>query len=75
MGCPQQLVEFEPMHPFGEYVYNVLKYRKVAAVVPDFAFGWETLGGFQRSFEELGGKIIQDCGTPWSCRIIVPISP
>jgi branched-chain amino acid transport system substrate-binding protein len=46
-------------HPFGEYCYKVLGYRKIAFVVPDYAFGWECAGGFQRTFEELGGKITQ----------------
>ncbi len=30
----------------------------------DYAFGWECSGGFQRTFEEAGGKIIQKIWTP-----------
>ena len=51
-------------HPFGEYVYQVLKFRKVAIVGLDFAFGWENSGGFQKTFEEAGGKIVQEIWTP-----------
>jgi branched-chain amino acid transport system substrate-binding protein len=46
-------------HVLGDYAHKVLGYRKIAAVVPDYAFGWENMGGLQRTFEELGGKITQ----------------
>lgn len=46
-------------HAFADYLYKVLGYRKIAAIVPDYAFGYENMGGLQRSFEELGGKITQ----------------
>jgi branched-chain amino acid transport system substrate-binding protein len=51
-------------HPFGEYAYQVLKFRKVAVVGLDFAFGWENAGGFQKTFEEAGGKIVQKIWVP-----------
>jgi branched-chain amino acid transport system substrate-binding protein len=51
-------------HPLGEYAYQVLKFRKVAIVGLDFAFGWECSGGFQKTFEESGGKIVQKIWTP-----------
>jgi branched-chain amino acid transport system substrate-binding protein len=51
-------------HPFAEYVYKVLGYRKIATMGMDYAFGWEAIGGFQRTFEEMGGKIIQKTWTP-----------
>ena len=30
----------------------------------DYAFGWEVIGGFQRTFEENGGKIVQKIWCP-----------
>lgn len=51
-------------HPFGEYAYKVLGYRRVAAICTDYALGWETLGGFQKTFEESGGKVIQKIWCP-----------
>ncbi len=54
----------QPSHPFGEYAYKELGYRKVATIGYDYAFGWEVIGGFQRTFEEAGGKIIQKLWTP-----------
>jgi branched-chain amino acid transport system substrate-binding protein len=50
--------------PFGEYAYNVLGYRKVATVGQDYAWGWETVGGFQFAFEQLGGKVVQKLWAP-----------
>ena len=51
-------------HAFGEWVAKNLKYKKIATVGFDYAFGWETIGGFQRTFEENGGQIIQKIWTP-----------
>src|SRR5438552_9661339 len=34
----------QPMHPFGEWVAKTLKYKKVATIGMDYAFGWETVG-------------------------------
>jgi branched-chain amino acid transport system substrate-binding protein len=49
----------QPSHPFGEWVYKTLGYKRVAVIAIDYAFGWEVVGGFQKSFEEAGGQIIQ----------------
>ena len=51
-------------HPFGEYAYNVLGYKKVAMLGMDYPYGWEVLGGFQRTFEEAGGKVVQKLWVP-----------
>ncbi len=52
------------MHPFGEYAAKVLAYKKVVTVGLDYAFGWETVGGFQKSFEDNGGQVIQKLWVP-----------
>ena len=49
---------------FGEWVAKNLKYKKIATVGFDYAFGWESVGGFQRTFEENGGQIVQKIWTP-----------
>jgi branched-chain amino acid transport system substrate-binding protein len=54
----------QPSHPFGEWVYTTLGYKKVVAIAIDYAFGWEVVGGFQKSFEEAGGQIIQKLWPP-----------
>ena len=52
------------MHPFGEYAAKVLGYKKVVTVGLDYAFGWETVGGFHKSFEDNGGQIVQKLWVP-----------
>jgi len=54
----------QPLHPFGEWVARNLGYKRIVAVGMDYAFGWEIVGGFQRTFEESGGQIIQKIWTP-----------
>jgi branched-chain amino acid transport system substrate-binding protein len=54
----------QPSHPFGEWVYKTLGYKRVAVIAIDYAFGWEVVGGFQKSFEEAGGQIIQKLWPP-----------
>ena len=52
------------MHPFGEYAAKTLGYKKVVTIGLDYAFGWETVGGFQQSFEDNGGQVIQKLWVP-----------
>src|SRR6266478_4366764 len=62
----------QPMHPFGDWVAKTLNYRKVATIGMDYAFGWETVGGFQRSFEEAGGQVVQKIWTPLNTNDFAP---
>jgi branched-chain amino acid transport system substrate-binding protein len=45
-------------HPLGEWAYDQ-GYRRIAAIGADYAFGYETIGGFQKSFEARGGKVVK----------------
>jgi branched-chain amino acid transport system substrate-binding protein len=54
----------QPSHPFGKWVYDNLKYKKLAMIAYDFAFGWEVASGFHRTFEEAGGQIVQKLWPP-----------
>jgi branched-chain amino acid transport system substrate-binding protein len=54
----------QPSHPFGEWVYTTLGYKRIVSIAIDYAFGWEVVGGFQKSFEEAGGQIIQKLWPP-----------
>ena len=54
----------QPSHPFGKWVHDNLKYRRIAVIAYDFAFGWEVVAGFQRTFEESGGQIVQKLWPP-----------
>ncbi len=51
-------------HPLGEYAAKKLGYKRIATIGDDFAFGHETTAGFQRAFEDNGGKIVQKQWSP-----------
>jgi branched-chain amino acid transport system substrate-binding protein len=51
-------------HPLGEYAAKTLGFKRVATVADDFTYGHEGVGGFQRSFEDAGGKIVQKLWPP-----------
>jgi branched-chain amino acid transport system substrate-binding protein len=53
-------------HPLGEYAAKTLRYKRIATIATDFAYGHEVVGGFQRTFEEAGGKIVQKIWVPLS---------
>ena len=54
----------QPNHPFGEYAAKTLGYKRVVTIAMDYAFGWEQVGGFQKTFEEAGGQIVQKLWPP-----------
>jgi branched-chain amino acid transport system substrate-binding protein len=62
----------QPNHAFGEYAYHRLGLRKVSTLALDYAFGWESVGGFQRTFEEAGGAIVQKIWCPVSVHDFAP---
>ncbi len=51
-------------HPMADYCYKTLGYRRMVAIADDIAYGHEMCAGFQRVFEELGGKIVQKTFPP-----------
>lgn len=46
-------------HALGEYAAKTLGYKRVAIIADDFAYGHEGAAGFQRTFEDNGGKVVQ----------------
>jgi len=54
----------QPTHPLGEYAARKLSYKRIATISDDFAYGHEHTAGFQRTFEENGGKIVQKLWPP-----------
>ena len=62
----------QPMHPFGDWVLKNTKYRKIAAIGMDYAFGYEIIGGFQQVFEEGGGQIVQRIWAPLNTNDFAP---
>ena len=62
----------QPSHPFGEYAAKTLKYKKVAVIASDYAFAWEVVGGFQKTFEESGGQVVQKLWVPLGAMDLSP---
>src|SRR5438034_7706183 len=52
------------MHPLADYAAKELKYKTVITISEDFAFGYEQMGGFQRVFEDNGGKVVKKLWPP-----------
>ena len=63
-----------PNHPLGQWACDQ-GYKKVVAVVADYAFGYEQIGGFQKTFEDCGGKVIQKIWTPLGTKDFGPYIP
>src|SRR5437870_576720 len=54
----------QPNHALGDYAAKTLGYKRVAIIAEDFAYGHETAAGFQRVFEDAGGKVVQKLWSP-----------
>ncbi len=64
----------QPNHPFGAWACEQ-GYKKVVTVAADYAFGYETVGGFQKTFEDCGGKVIQKIWPPLGTKDFGPFIP
>jgi branched-chain amino acid transport system substrate-binding protein len=51
-------------HPMAEYCAKVKGYKRMILIADDIAYGHEMNAGFQRVFEENGGKIVQKLFSP-----------
>lgn len=54
----------QAMHPMADFAAKELKLKRMITISEDFAFGYEQMGGFQQTFEESGGKIVQKLWPP-----------
>ena len=54
----------QPMYPLADYARKELGYKTAIAIVEDFAFGYEEIGGFQRVFENEGGHVVKKLWPP-----------
>jgi branched-chain amino acid transport system substrate-binding protein len=50
--------------PLADYCAKTLKYRRMAVMADDIAYGHEMVAGFQRVFEDAGGKVVQKMFSP-----------
>ena len=51
-------------HVAADYAYKKLGWRTAVTLGMDYGCGHENIGAFQRTFEEMGGKVIQKVWTP-----------
>jgi branched-chain amino acid transport system substrate-binding protein len=51
-------------YPMADYCAKHLKWKSMAAIADDFAYGHEMLGGFQQVFEDAGGRVTQKLFSP-----------
>src|SRR6185312_15756812 len=64
----------QPNHPLGQWACDQ-GYKRVVSIAADYAFGYEQQGGFQKAFEDCGGKIIQKIWPPLGTKDFGPYIP
>jgi branched-chain amino acid transport system substrate-binding protein len=52
-----------PMHPAGDWAYQH-GWRRIATLCQDYAFGYESCGGFINTFTDHGGKVVKKLYAP-----------
>ena len=67
-------VPSQPNHPLGQWACDQ-GYKRIVAIAPDYAFGYEQVGGFQKGFEDCGGKIVQKIWVPLGTKDFGPYIP
>jgi branched-chain amino acid transport system substrate-binding protein len=67
-------VPSQPNHPLGQWACDQ-GYKRIVAIAADYAFGYEQTGGFQKGFEDCGGKIVQKIWVPIGTKDFGPYLP
>ncbi|HZA50601.1 MAG TPA: ABC transporter substrate-binding protein [Myxococcaceae bacterium] len=50
--------------PLGTYTCKTLRHAKAVVLSLDYSFGWESSGGFARTYEDAGCKVVQEIYAP-----------
>jgi branched-chain amino acid transport system substrate-binding protein len=64
----------QPSHPMGQWACEQ-GYKRIVAIGADYAFGYEVIGGFQKAFEDCGGKIVRKLWPPIGTKDFGPYLP
>jgi branched-chain amino acid transport system substrate-binding protein len=64
----------QPSHPLGQWACEQ-GYKRVVTIGADYAFGHEVVGGFQRVFEDCGGRVVQKIWPPIGTKDFGPYIP
>src|SRR5436190_13325841 len=54
----------QAMYPLGDYAATKLGMKRMAMIADDFTYGHEGSAGYQKAFEDAGGKVIQKLWPP-----------
>ena len=54
----------QAMYALGDYAAKKLRMKRVAMIADDFTYGHEGAAGFQRVFEDAGGRVVQKLWPP-----------
>ena len=60
------------LYPLADYAAKEMKLKAAITAGDDFAFGYEQVGGFQRAFEDDGGKLVKKLWSPFNTPDYVP---
>ena len=71
---PHRLVVVAATSPLGAWACDQ-GYKKIVTVGADYAFGYESVGGFQKAFEDCGGKVVQKIWPPLGNKDFGPYIP
>src|ERR1700687_3478981 len=64
----------QPHHALGAWACDQ-GYKTIVTVAADYAFGYEAAGGFQKAFEDCGGKVIKKIWPPLGNKDFGPFIP
>lgn len=54
------------LYPLADYARKEMNLKAAITAGDDFAFGYEQVGGFQRAFEDDGGRVIKKLWSPFN---------
>lgn len=60
------------LYPLADYARNEMKLKAAITAGDDFAFGYEQVGGFQRAFEDDGGRVTKKLWSPFNTPDYLP---
>lgn len=64
LGFTSGWTGYQPSSAGAKWAYDAQGWRHVTVIANDFSFGWQTAGGFEAEFTQLGGKIDQAIFVP-----------
>ncbi len=64
----------QPTHALGQWACDQ-GIKTVVTIAADYAFGYEQVGGFQKAFEDCGGKVVQKIWPPIGTKDFGPYIP